>query len=179
VWVRLNQNRIQDPQATLRTFDAEGVVHCLAKNSQNCGPARCSRTDSPLLHLYLFADQEIQVFKKGQWDSRDDAGYDDEAEHQEADADVDDQDHGERDPNRNSRWGIKGEGRPGDWDCAQCGARVFASKSACFKCGARKDGTSDARGAGGNDAESADNASKRKRNRKAKTRESDKAIMHQ
>lgn len=176
VWVRLNQNRIQDSKAALRALDAEGVVHCAAKN--------CSRTDSPLMHLYLLADQEIQVFKKGQWDSRDDAGCEDEAaedERLEADADADAQDHGDRDPNRNSRWGIKGEGRPGDWDCPECGARVFASKSACFKCGARKDGGSDARGAGGYDAEGAEgsSASKRKRNRKAKTREYDKATVHQ
>ena len=30
-------------------------------------------------------------------------------------------------------------GRPGDWTCPQCSANVFASKSACFKCGATKD----------------------------------------
>ena len=29
-------------------------------------------------------------------------------------------------------------GRPGDWECAQCGANVFASKSNCYKCGAPK-----------------------------------------
>lgn len=27
------------------------------------------------------------------------------------------------------------EGRPGDWTCPRCQANVFASKSACFKCG--------------------------------------------
>lgn len=34
--------------------------------------------------------------------------------------------------------GGKGGGKPGDWDCPECGAMVFASKSECFKCGARK-----------------------------------------
>merc|ERR1740124_1433326 len=28
--------------------------------------------------------------------------------------------------------------RPGDWVCGSCGANVFASKSACFRCGAPK-----------------------------------------
>lgn len=28
--------------------------------------------------------------------------------------------------------------RPGDWHCSECGSLVFASKDACFKCGARK-----------------------------------------
>jgi hypothetical protein len=31
-------------------------------------------------------------------------------------------------------------GRPGDWTCPSCTAHVFASKSACFKCGAEKPG---------------------------------------
>eukprot|EP00750_Incisomonas_marina_P019080 INCI3211.4.p1 GENE.INCI3211.4~~INCI3211.4.p1 ORF type:complete len:343 (+),score=57.25 INCI3211.4:108-1136(+) len=31
-------------------------------------------------------------------------------------------------------------GRPGDWTCGACGASVFASKVACFKCGASKSG---------------------------------------
>ena len=30
--------------------------------------------------------------------------------------------------------------RDGDWDCAQCGAMVFASRGECFKCGAAKPG---------------------------------------
>ena len=30
------------------------------------------------------------------------------------------------------------ERREGDWICAACGASVFASKAACFKCGAAK-----------------------------------------
>ncbi|CAK0864593.1 unnamed protein product, partial [Prorocentrum cordatum] len=170
-------------QAALRALDRRGCGPLRRpKNAQRLlGPCRCSRTDSPLLHLYLFADQEVQVFKKGQWDSRDDAGCEDEAaEDDNPDADADATEDRDRDPNRNSRWGIKGEGRPGDWDCPECGARVFASKSACFKCGARKDGSSDARGVGGNDAEGADgSAAKRKRNRKAKTRESDRAAAHQ
>eukprot|EP00929_Paragymnodinium_shiwhaense_P047437 TRINITY_DN24063_c0_g1_i1.p1 TRINITY_DN24063_c0_g1~~TRINITY_DN24063_c0_g1_i1.p1 ORF type:complete len:160 (-),score=13.85 TRINITY_DN24063_c0_g1_i1:307-786(-) len=34
--------------------------------------------------------------------------------------------------------GGKSGGKPGDWDCPECGVMVFASKDACFKCGARK-----------------------------------------
>jgi phosphopantetheinyl transferase (holo-ACP synthase) len=34
--------------------------------------------------------------------------------------------------------GGRGGSRPGDWNCAECGANVFASKSSCFKCGAGK-----------------------------------------
>eukprot|EP00929_Paragymnodinium_shiwhaense_P108584 TRINITY_DN748_c0_g1_i5.p1 TRINITY_DN748_c0_g1~~TRINITY_DN748_c0_g1_i5.p1 ORF type:complete len:180 (-),score=38.70 TRINITY_DN748_c0_g1_i5:272-751(-) len=43
--------------------------------------------------------------------------------------------------------GGKSGGKPGDWDCPECGAMVFASKDACFKCGARK--SSGGRGGGG------------------------------
>ena len=32
----------------------------------------------------------------------------------------------------------QGDVRPGDWDCPSCGASVFGSKSACFKCGEPK-----------------------------------------
>jgi rubrerythrin len=32
----------------------------------------------------------------------------------------------------------KAEGRMGDWDCAQCGATVWANKRTCFRCGAAK-----------------------------------------
>lgn len=40
----------------------------------------------------------------------------------------------------NERGGSGGGGgeRPGDWTCDRCGANVFASKSACFKCGEPK-----------------------------------------
>merc|ERR1719453_244095 len=31
-----------------------------------------------------------------------------------------------------------GNTRPGDWTCPGCNANVFASKNACFKCGAPK-----------------------------------------
>merc|ERR1711924_372746 len=49
--------------------------------------------------------------------------------------------------------GGKGESRPGDWTCGQCGANVFASKSACFKCGTPKPGGGGGRygGGGGSD----------------------------
>mmetsp|Transcript_6042 Transcript_6042/g.10996 ORF Transcript_6042/g.10996 Transcript_6042/m.10996 type:complete len:154 (+) Transcript_6042:132-593(+) len=41
------------------------------------------------------------------------------------------------------------ERRPGDWDCPQCGAMVFASKDECFKCGySRLNKRSDSRGRG-------------------------------
>jgi len=32
------------------------------------------------------------------------------------------------------------ERRPGDWDCSNCGALVFASKDECFKCQTPRDG---------------------------------------
>lgn len=57
VWVRLNQNRIQDPIGTLRLLEAEGMTFCAARNAHGCGPGKCSRPDCPLVHLYLFADQ--------------------------------------------------------------------------------------------------------------------------
>merc|ERR1719499_153576 len=34
--------------------------------------------------------------------------------------------------------GKGGDIRPGDWECPECGANVFGSKSECFKCGAPK-----------------------------------------
>lgn len=34
-----------------------------------------------------------------------------------------------------------GDTRPGDWECPECGANVFASKDRCFKCGASKRGS--------------------------------------
>lgn len=36
--------------------------------------------------------------------------------------------------------GGKSGPKPGDWQCAECGADVFASKDSCFKCGASKPG---------------------------------------
>lgn len=38
--------------------------------------------------------------------------------------------------------------RPGDWSCPSCGASVFASKRACFKCGTQRDGTPGSKGDG-------------------------------
>merc|ERR1712196_272499 len=57
VWVRLNNNRIRDPAAVLRTLEAEGITYCSARNAHGCGPSRCSRAECPLAHLYLFSDQ--------------------------------------------------------------------------------------------------------------------------
>lgn len=57
VWVRLNQNRIMNPAAALKTLDAEGITYCAARNAHSCGPAKCARPDCPLVHLYLFTDQ--------------------------------------------------------------------------------------------------------------------------
>ena len=39
------------------------------------------------------------------------------------------------------------EGRPGDWQCSECGARVFAKHDACFRCKTPK--PAHARGGGG------------------------------
>ena len=33
-----------------------------------------------------------------------------------------------------------GDIRPGDWECPQCGANVFASKTECFRCHTPKPG---------------------------------------
>jgi len=44
--------------------------------------------------------------------------------------------------------GISGEVRPGDWQCPGCGINVFASKSACFKCGTGRDGNKVGKGEG-------------------------------
>lgn len=40
-----------------------------------------------------------------------------------------------------SRADHSAESKPGDWTCQACGANVFASKSACYKCGAGRDGS--------------------------------------
>mmetsp|Transcript_103683 Transcript_103683/g.278595 ORF Transcript_103683/g.278595 Transcript_103683/m.278595 type:complete len:178 (-) Transcript_103683:482-1015(-) len=47
--------------------------------------------------------------------------------------------------------GKGGDARPGDWECPGCGANVFASKDACFKCGERKRGGGRGGGGGGRD----------------------------
>ena len=36
--------------------------------------------------------------------------------------------------------GNGGDVRPGDWTCPSCGANVFASKLACFRCSTPKPG---------------------------------------
>eukprot|EP00928_Gymnodinium_smaydae_P024835 TRINITY_DN19983_c0_g4_i1.p1 TRINITY_DN19983_c0_g4~~TRINITY_DN19983_c0_g4_i1.p1 ORF type:complete len:834 (-),score=195.71 TRINITY_DN19983_c0_g4_i1:163-2595(-) len=59
VWVRLNHNRIRDPLCILRTLEAEGITYCSARNANGCGPGKCARFETPLTHLYLFADQAI------------------------------------------------------------------------------------------------------------------------
>jgi hypothetical protein len=43
--------------------------------------------------------------------------------------------------------GAAAAGRSGDWACPSCEASVFASKSACFKCGTPRPGDSTATGA--------------------------------
>jgi hypothetical protein len=41
-----------------------------------------------------------------------------------------------RNPGRDNPWWT--ETRPGDWRCPECGANVFASRNACYKCHAPK-----------------------------------------
>eukprot|EP00958_Prasinococcus_capsulatus_P023046 scaffold3334_cov369-Prasinococcus_capsulatus_cf.AAC.17 len=41
---------------------------------------------------------------------------------------------GWEEPRAGGGWGEPGDRRPGDWDCPNCGAMVFASKSICYKC---------------------------------------------
>lgn len=74
VWVRLNHNRIRDPVAMLRVLEAEGITFCAARNSHGCGPGKCSRTDSPLAHLYLFTDQAPRRRSEQQLDTVDGGG---------------------------------------------------------------------------------------------------------
>jgi len=65
VWLRLNQNKIVDAAALLKTLTAEGISSCSARSANGCGPGKCTRPECPLLHLYLFTDQGCGNSQKG------------------------------------------------------------------------------------------------------------------
>eukprot|EP00929_Paragymnodinium_shiwhaense_P088103 TRINITY_DN48309_c0_g1_i2.p1 TRINITY_DN48309_c0_g1~~TRINITY_DN48309_c0_g1_i2.p1 ORF type:complete len:914 (+),score=190.67 TRINITY_DN48309_c0_g1_i2:74-2815(+) len=61
VWIRLNENRIKKPHDMLRNIREEGITYCAARNATeppNAGRRDYSQQDVPLLHLYLFFNQE-------------------------------------------------------------------------------------------------------------------------
>lgn len=58
VWMRLNNNRVREPAALLKSLQAEGIMSCPARSTYGCSPTRCTRPECPLVHLYLFGEQE-------------------------------------------------------------------------------------------------------------------------
>merc|ERR1712032_874206 len=54
VWLRLNHNRIRDPEHVRKTAEAEGITICTAWDRQACGTSKCCRRECPLVHLYSF-----------------------------------------------------------------------------------------------------------------------------
>eukprot|EP00931_Biecheleriopsis_adriatica_P046843 TRINITY_DN2694_c0_g1_i1.p1 TRINITY_DN2694_c0_g1~~TRINITY_DN2694_c0_g1_i1.p1 ORF type:complete len:809 (-),score=159.77 TRINITY_DN2694_c0_g1_i1:523-2949(-) len=56
VWLRLNHNRIQNPDQVRRTAEAEGVSICSATDRQACGTNKCCLNSkcAPAVHLYSF-----------------------------------------------------------------------------------------------------------------------------
>lgn len=62
VWLRLNNNSIQQPRNVLRVLENElGITFCLARNRHSCGPTKCACRGSsgfPLLHLHSFELQD-------------------------------------------------------------------------------------------------------------------------
>jgi len=57
VWLRLNHNRIRDPDNVRRAAEAEGITICTAWDRQACGTSKCCRRECPLVHLYSFSVQ--------------------------------------------------------------------------------------------------------------------------
>ncbi|CAE8636618.1 unnamed protein product, partial [Polarella glacialis] len=70
VWVRLNQNKIRDPALVLKNLLAEGITSCAARSG--CTPGKCSRSECPVLHLYLFTDQALPEKSSQDEDGKDD-----------------------------------------------------------------------------------------------------------
>jgi len=58
VWLRLNHNRIRDPEHVRRTAEMEGISICTAWDRQVCGTSKCVRRECPLVHLYSFSVQD-------------------------------------------------------------------------------------------------------------------------
>lgn len=74
VWLRLNHNRIHDPQRVQRQAEADGISICTAWDRQACGTSKCVRgRECPLVHLYSF---NVQV-RRPQGAARSPAGSED------------------------------------------------------------------------------------------------------
>lgn len=69
VWLRLNHNRIRDPEYVRRTAEAEGISICTAWDRNACGTSKCCRRDSPLVHLYNLSLQDAQRERFGEGES--------------------------------------------------------------------------------------------------------------
>lgn len=54
VWLRLNHNRIRDPDQVKRAAESSGITLCAAFDRSACGTSRCYRRECPLVHLYAF-----------------------------------------------------------------------------------------------------------------------------
>lgn len=54
VWLRLNHNRVRDPETVRQKAEAEGITICTALDRNGCGTTRCCRRECPLVHLYSF-----------------------------------------------------------------------------------------------------------------------------
>lgn len=54
VWLRLNHNKIKEPDAVRKTAEAEGIAICTAWDRNACGTSKCCRRECPLVHLYSF-----------------------------------------------------------------------------------------------------------------------------
>lgn len=61
VWLRLNHNKIRDPQHVLKAAESEGISYCLVWDRQACGTSKCYRRDCPLVHLFCFSVQFHQT----------------------------------------------------------------------------------------------------------------------
>lgn len=66
VWLRLNHNRIRDPERLRRLAEEEGVTVCTAQDHAACGASRCCRPETPLVHLYSFGPTSQRLRRDGQ-----------------------------------------------------------------------------------------------------------------
>mmetsp|Transcript_14448 Transcript_14448/g.31673 ORF Transcript_14448/g.31673 Transcript_14448/m.31673 type:complete len:1036 (-) Transcript_14448:79-3186(-) len=57
VWLRLNHNRIRDPDAVRRAAEVEEITICSAWDRNACGTSKCCKRECPLVHLYSFSVQ--------------------------------------------------------------------------------------------------------------------------
>lgn len=60
VWLRLNHNRIRDTEGVRKTAEQEGITLCAARDRSACGTTRCSRKETPLMHLHSFGTQSAR-----------------------------------------------------------------------------------------------------------------------